>query len=316
VDGYSGCVAQRSYSQWIGIVCCISVLLLFGFVLLLSPYYWHKTDNMHTHLTEFLEESLHMSSTMLHSSSLHLISLISLLHNNQVRILPLCHLQAYQGGESDRASPRLTPLDILSSTASVPAYLLSLDFMLRFNVQSKFADRWDNKRSVEIAYNVTSNYNRFTQIKLVAREFDVYRKTAKVVRELVLCSDDALATETERCSQFVGRDQLFVMNRVKHAPLYEVLMEEAERVRHNTLGVVQDFPAEPEEQISQAYNVDNNAQRQQQASDGEKPTITAHEMAQREEITGVRFYSVEFYTSRVTEDNRLLTVKLDKCLAN
>jgi hypothetical protein len=241
---------------------------------------------------------------MLRASSAHFISLMSLLYSNQVKTLSLCHLQAYQGGESDRASPRLTVLDSLASQNTGEAFLLSLDFQLRFNIQSEFADRWDNKRSVEIAYNITSNYNRFSQIRLVAREFDTYRRSVRTIRELVLCSDDT-AADGERCSQFVGRDQLFVMHRVKHAPLYETLMEDAVRVRHNTLGSLQT----EQQQHAQSYNVDKNRQTEPAA------LISAHDLSQREEITGVRFYNVEFYTGRVQEDNRLLVVKLDKCIA-
>lgn len=223
-----------------------------------------------------------------------LYSLGHTLHTRSPHVLQLCHLALYSSTEND---PKALHRVVDQATAAAEHrndeyYVVKAQFAMQFNVRPEELgydtrrlglDQLDEHYQL-VHYELSSNFQDFSTVKLLETELDLHKKVLRTRREFVACSNNP-SLSVKRCDI---KDGLFVLN--------------------NTRLVLMDAPVpqtpSPTSPTTGAKTVPGRVVPKATAAptardDGVDLTPEAQESVKdlRRELTHLRLYYVQFYRS-------------------
>lgn len=307
----------------LGFLCFFIVLIILA-VFFFSYWGWGTTQNTMN------IQSLNTRLAAQHHSDFEtegLYSLAQTLQSRQPQTLALCHMGLYAATTASGVG--LQPVRDTTTHlgeqqqhhSDVFYYVVKSRFALHFNVDAARADAYGfdlsrlsraaDERYQMIHYEIASSYTDFSTIKLVESELDLSKRSLRVKREFIACSNNPLLA-VKRCGNLI--DGRLVMNNTRLEP-----MDVAHKEKKNKTGDA---------------NLSTATTTKQQTPPATKATVVATEegidltpehqeslRALKSEISHVRLYHVVCYKSE-TPLNRddetfretvLLRIELNKC---
>lgn len=276
---YNRYVRDGTWGAWI----CIGFFFIFFLVtiILLIVYgvQWNET-NYHMHQ---LESKMKTENARLTNNGIYTVS-NSAAHHKIEYDLSLCHLEMYQLGPNDQ-DPALVPMSnaLERGGNEEDTFFVQSVLSMRYNVEAEkvLIDGFRGKgrgKYLILNYEFLTNYPQFSTIRLVESSLDVYEKSIRMTKDIILCSNNpSRRREAPRCSRLTTADDLMLLNNTDFYPM-----------ESSTKLVVRGSSLAPTTTSRDA------------SEDVEEEEEEEEEVVLEEDITDLRFY--ELYCYRETDD--------------
>ncbi len=262
------------------------------------------------------------------------VSIASLMTREARVTTSFCERRVYYtlGGRVNDSLHRLTePIDVFTQPPMLDYYYYPIAVTLDIDVgeevgaalaaASKSMFRLSSEaRYMSFTYNITTNYQHFSSIRLLEVEFAPYEQSVRKPREIVLCSNTA-AVASKRCDRHADEKIITVHDTrwravVPQAPATQKAPSDADARARTAAPKPRTQSADSEEEIFDLI----------ESGDASPSRIDA----QKEDVQGLRLYNVVFYRA-VPRDNlylghqmgaqgaqklaeeRVLSIELDYC---
>lgn len=307
-----------TYGAWFIALCFLLLLIIIVVVAVLVP--WNTTTTQSTaQKVRTLEDRLAEQ----HRSDFDtegLYSLSEAFNSRQLHTLALCHMALYQAPAAGGV-----PLSVVGDASqhigekhgANQYFVIKAHFNMQFNADA--AALGDLVRRVKldaygeryelVHYEMASNYLDFSTVKLVESELDTHKKTLKLKREFIACSNNP-ALSVKRCGNLV--DGLMVINNtrlmVMDNPLYDSPSKKAKS--NATAAKATTLPGKPAKvaAVDDEQGVDLMSEAKESL------------LALKREITHLRMYHIMFYhaekqarDSDTFQESLVLTIEPNKC---
>jgi hypothetical protein len=280
--------AATPYSRttWVvGGVLCILVTIA---ILFAASWIWSGSiQSHHNHFMSQIDERLSMK----HHSDFNtngLYSLSNAFKSTESSVLSLCHMALYSGGRDDSQLSRVTDSSVFVGEKSKNRtllkerlYIIKSYFNIQYNANFHDDDVYrklnidPTERYQLIHYELASDFNEFSTIKLIESEFDSTKKAILIKKEFIVCSNNP-EKDVKRCR--VQMDGSLLMN--------------------NTRLIYLDDPSNHNNKDITVQNTEGPNQTQKPkdyAGIDITPEYKENLRGLKEEISHLRLYHLEFY---------------------
>lgn len=271
---YQRYVRDGSIGAWI----CIGFFGIFFLttIILLIVYgvQWNET-NYHMHQ---LEIKMATENSRLTNNGIFTVSNSAAHHKIQYS-LSYCHLDMYQLSENEE-DPLLVPMNSALGREEQETYFIQSVLSMQYNVEPDkiLIDGFKGKgrgKYMILDYEFLSNYPEFSTIRLVESSLDIYEKSIRHTKDIILCSNNpSKRRDAPRCSRLTTADDLMILNSTDFFPM-----------ESSTKLVIRDTPS--------TFAPTSRDMTEEEEEEEEEVIL-------EDDITDLRFY--ELYCYRETDD--------------
>lgn len=198
----------------------------------------------------------------------------------------LCALQSYYSkkGEAllqngDRLEPLTQTIGEIREGEMKSFYYYHVSARVRLSMGQDKAHR----EYLTVDHNITSNFARFSSIRLEELEFNTLDQSLGPMRSIALCTNNPFL-DVQRCDASLTKRNILALHGHENVPLLITLQQQPANTMHQ------------EQTIKLNPNEDDDSELEE-ASGGDDTPDRLHRRKQRREVIGLRMYNVVFYQS-------------------
>lgn len=288
-----------------GLLC---ILMTIGLLFVVS---WIWSGSIQNHNNHFIHQLDQRLSSGHHSdfTTNGLYSLTNTFKTGETNVLSLCHLALYSKN-GEMLQPKNTDSNYKSdptTTTTDPFYIIKSYFNIKYNANFYNNDIYKklnidpSERYLLIHYELASNFDQFSSIKLIESEINLRTKSLQLKKEFIVCSNNP-SIEVKRCQ--LQNDGILLMNNTRL--LY---MDNPSHYNENNDKPINDIPLEKNDShhIKDHSGIDITPGYRENLRD------------LKDDISHLRLYHLLFYKTdssgrdSIFNENIILSISLNKC---